>query len=353
MATVELTNAIGANTNTTDPFARLPNESFADYLKRIKNVRGMLLGQYSQEVDPVDEAVTEEIVSQQPLGQEIVRDSGGDGDGAPDTYDPQAARQFNVERAIGLLTGKATPGPMVGSAVGIPGMLVGGLVDYGAKSALESELEAEGFSKEQIDTITANPSILEGMMARGELGGFTQKGGYQQGFVDRMPTLGSIVDSILGRGTQSSNIRPGYTPFGLQGRQFTPGYVRGGIENPSYPVSLTQPTQYAGLPQGVIMSGLPNNQTGYIDSSGQFRNITNMSNQGVAGLQAVTAGMFETPSWYEDEYTEPSSGGTGIDYQGPSPVDGGSGSDFGGYGYGSEDNASNDWGGFGSEDGWD
>ena len=344
MATVELTNAIGANTDTTDPFARLPNESFVDYLKRIKNVRGMLLGQYSQ--TPEEELATEEL-TQAPLGQEIVRrDTGGDGDGAPDTYDPQAAKQFNVERAIGLLTGKATPGPMVGSAAGIPGMLVGGLVDYGAKSALDSELEAEGFTKEQIDTIKANPSILEGMMARGELGGFTQKGGYQQGFVDRMPTLGSIVDSILGRGTQSSNIRPGYTPFGLDNRTAVPTFGM----NP-YAAPITAPAQYAGLPQGVVGGG-----QGYIDSGGQYRNTSNLSNQTVAGLQAVTAGMFETPSWYEDEYTEPTSSGssgTGIDYQGPSPVDGGSGSDFGGYGYGSEDNASNDYGGFGSEDGWD
>lgn len=341
MATIELTNAIGANTDTTDPFARLPNESFADYLKRIKNVRGMLLGQYTPKTTE-EETIADEL-TQQPLGEMIVRDQGGDGDGAPDTYDPQAARQFNVERAIGLLTGKATPGPMVGSAVGIPGMLVGGLVDYGAQSALESELEAEGFSKEQIDTIKANPSILEGMMARGELGGFTQKGGYQQGFVDRMPTLGSIVDSILGRGTQSSNIRPGYTPFGLDNRTAVPTFGM----NP-YAAPITAPVQYAGLPQGVVGGG-----QGYIDSSGQYRNTSNLTNQSVAGLQAVTAGMFETPSWYEDEYTEPSSSGTGIDYQGPSPVDGGSGSDFGGYGYGSEDNASNDYGGFGSEDGWD
>lgn len=341
MATIELTNAIGANTDTTDPFARLPNESFADYLKRIKNVRGMLLGQYTPKTTE-EETIADEL-TQQPLGEMIVRDQGGDGDGAPDTYDPQAARQFNVERAIGLLTGKATPGPMVGSAVGIPGMLVGGLVDYGAQSALESELEAEGFSKEQIDTIKANPSILEGMMARGELGGFTQKGGYQQGFVDRMPTLGSIVDSILGRGTQSSNIRPGYTPFGLDNRTAVPTFGM----NP-YAAPITAPAQYAGLPQGVVGGG-----QGYIDSSGQYRNTSNLTNQSVAGLQAVTAGMFETPSWYEDEYTEPSSSGTGIDYQGPSPVDGGSGSDFGGYGYGSEDNASNDYGGFGSEDGWD
>lgn len=341
MATIELTNAIGANTDTTDPFARLPNESFADYLKRIKNVRGMLLGQYTPKTTE-EETIADEL-TQQPLGEMIVRDQGGDGDGAPDTYDPQAARQFNVERAIGLLTGKATPGPMVGSAVGIPGMLVGGLVDYGAQSALESELEAEGFSKEQIDTIKANPSILEGMMARGELGGFTQTGGYQQGFVDRMPTLGSIVDSILGRGTQSSNIRPGYTPFGLDNRTAVPTFGM----NP-YAAPITAPAQYAGLPQGVVGGG-----QGYIDSSGQYRNTSNLTNQSVAGLQAVTAGMFETPSWYEDEYTEPSSSGTGIDYQGPSPVDGGSGSDFGGYDYGSEDNASNDYGGFGSEDGWD
>lgn len=298
MATVELTNAIGTNTDTTDPFARLPNESFVDYLKRIRNVRGMLLGQYAPKTE--EEAITEEL-TQAPLGQEIVRDSGGDGDGAQDTYDPQAARQFNVERAIGLLTGKATPGPMVGSAVGIPGMLVGGLVDYGAQSALESELEAEGFSKEQIDTIKANPSILEGMMARGELGGFTQKGGYQQGFVDRMPTLGSIVDTILGRGTQASNIRPGYTPFGLDNRTAVPTFGM----NP-YAAPITAPAQYAGLPQGVVGGG-----QGYIDSSGQYRNTSNLSNQTVAGLQAVTAGMFETPSWYEDEYTEPSSGPVG------------------------------------------
>lgn len=297
MATVELTNAIGTNTDTTDPFARLPNESFVDYLKRIKNVRGMLLGQYAPKTEE-EEEITEEL-TQQPLGEMVVRDQGGDGDGAPDTYDPQAARQFNVERAVGLLTGKATPGPMVGSAAGIPGMLVGGLVDYGAQSALESELEAEGFSKEQIDTIKANPSILEGMMARGELGGFTQKGGYQQGFVDRMPTLGSIVDTILGRGTQSSNIRPGYTPFGLDNRTAVPTFGM----NP-YAAPITAPAQYAGLPQGVVGGG-----QGYIDSSGQYRNTSNLSNETIAGLQAVTAGMFETPSWYEDEYTEPSSGG--------------------------------------------
>lgn len=276
-----------------DPFVRQPNETFVEYLQRIKNVRGMLLGQY-EPADPVDDALAETIAST-PLGQEVVRDRGGDGDGAQDTVDPQAARQFNVERAIGLLTGKATPGAQVGSALGIPGMLVGGLVDYGAQSTLESELEAQGFTKEQIDTIKENPSILEGMMARGALGGFTQKGGYQQGPFDRMPNLGSIVDTILGRGTQASNIRPGYTPFGLNNRTAVPTVGM----NP-YAAPITAPAQYTGLPQGVVGGG-----QGYIDSSGQYRNTSNLSNQSIAGLQAVTAGMFETPSWYEDEYTEP------------------------------------------------
>lgn len=293
MATTDLTNAIGANTDTTDPFARLPNESFYQYLQRIKNIRGMLLGQYEQPT--VDEAVAEEL-TQQPLGKEIVRDSDGDG---PQDNGPTGPNKFGIERAIGLLSDKAKPGVEAGAMVaGLPGALIGGLVDYGSKSALDSALEEAGLTPEQIDAVKANPNMLEGMMARGDFG-FTQKGGYQQGFLDKAPSVLEVLG--ITKPTQNYVTNTGYITTGLGGRVSPTTQI--GV-NPYAPQINAQFPAYQGLPQGMITGG---NQ--YVDSYGNVRDTSGMTNQTMAGLQAVTSGMFDTPSWYQDEYTEPSSSG--------------------------------------------
>ena len=226
MATVELTNAIGANTDTTDPFARLPNESFVDYLKRIKNVRGMLLGQYAKEaeVDPVDEALAETI-SSQPLGQEVVRDGGDGGDGGPvDTRTPEERQRDMMERAVGLLTGEAASAIGLGSIAGPFGMALGGFADYDTVRQFENQLEAQGFTAQQIEDIKANPEALNRGLQTGVFG--VKSAGYEPTIVDKFSITGLFSDLLQDNSKPyqlpsaypnvSSMLVPGYTPVTQQ-----------------------------------------------------------------------------------------------------------------------------------------
>jgi len=274
MATVELTNAIGANTDTTDPFARLPNESFADYLKRIKNVRGMLLGQYSQEVDPVDEAVTEEIVSQQPLGQEIVRDNGGDGgDGGPvDTRTPEERKRDRMERAVGLLTGDAASAVGLGLAAGPFGAALGAFADYDTVRQFENELASQGFTEQQIEDIKANPEALQRGLQTGVFGVKSQ--GYQPTIVDKFSITGLFSDVFKDKSQPyqlpsaypnvSSMLVPGYT----QVTQPAPLYY--GMGQPPQAGMLQRSTTTNIAPQNTIigMEAFGGNVVGVTEGNG-------------------------------------------------------------------------------------
>jgi len=313
-----------------NPYSSLPTrargESLYDYLIRLSQARGgMMLGEASPTVDDV---VAEEITTQ-PLGVLIKQDTGGDGgDNNKDTYDPEKSREWNIERAIGLATGKAVPGAQIGSIAGPIGMMVGAGVDAMSNRGLDQALSEIGFNPAQIETIRENPNMLENLMAEGDFG-FQQRGGYKQGFLDKMPSITTLFSDLLGTG-QPSRVDP---------------TTQAGWQYGAAP-TIARPSNLIGMPQGMLSSG-----NGYIDSSGNYRNTSNLSNPSIAGLAMLAAQG--TPIDYMTEDQGSALPGGNIEYQGPSPVDGGSGSDFGGYGYGSEDNASNDYGGFGSEDGWD
>lgn len=315
-----------ANNN---PYTSLPtrakNESLYAYLMRLAQARGgMLMGQYSPTVDNV---VAEEITTQ-PLGQLVKNVPQGDGgDGPQNDYDPEKSREQNIERAIGLATGKAVPGAQIGSIAGPIGMLAGAGVDYMSNRELDQALAEIGFNPAQVETIRENPNMLENLMAEGDFG-FQQRGGYKQGFLDNMPSITNIFSELLG---------------GDKGR--VDPTTQAGWQYGAAP-TLARPSNLIGMPQGMLSSG-----NGYIDSSGNYRNTSNLSNASIAGLAMLASQG--TPIDYMTEDQGSAMPGGNIEYQGASSVDGGSGSDFGGYGYGSEDNASNDYGGFGSEDGWD
>jgi hypothetical protein len=318
---------------TNNPYTDLPTrgstEGLYDYLQRLATARGgMMLGKNSPVVDDV---LAEEITTK-PLGtlvKNVNQDDGGDG--PQNDYDPEKAREQNIERAIGLATGKAVPGAQIGAVLGPVGMLIGAGVDYGANTALDKALGEIGFNPDQIETIRENPNMLENLMAEGDFG-FQQRGGYKQGFLDKMPSVTNLFSDIFGG--DKDRVDP---------------TTQAGWQYGAAP-TITRPSNLIGMPQGMLSSG-----NGYIDSRGNYRNTSNLSNASIAGLAMLAAQG--TPIDYMTEDQGSALPGGNIEYQGPSPIDtsGNSGSvDLGSFGsYTESDSASNDWGGFGSEDGWD
>lgn len=400
-----------------NPYTSLPtraeNESLYAYLMRLAQARGgMLMGQYSPTVDDV---VAEEITTQ-PLGVLIKQDTGdgGDNNETPMTPEEQEAmRRGKIERAVGMLTGQTNP--MVyslGGTLGIPGAIIGGIADWDANATLDKQLEAAGYSGEvtdmtydQIQALRDNPAFLNQQLTTGNLGFGSQ--GYKQGFFDDPGSvIGNLFSDILGSKPEITDFQSQYRAGGSGGFSI-PGITSLSQVNPmtqTYPgaVNFGAPLQ-----TGMLSWGAPGVNTvyapGYTPATAAtgFRatspygfgmmtqptvstvsNTTNTGASSVIGQQAYggtvvgvdatgnlnidrtgngiadvrtgvspNTGLVNTYNFNIGDNV--SSGGTGTAYQGPSPVDGGSGSDFGSYSSGSEDNASNDWGGFGSEDGWD
>lgn len=277
-----------ATTDTTDPFARLPNESFYQYLQRIKNIRGMLLGQYDQTTtDPVDEALTEEL-TQTPLGQEIVQqsDGGSDDNGPQDTRTPEQRKRDMVERAVGLLSGEAASAVGLGTIAGPLGMALGAFADYDTVSQFENELERQGFTKDEIETLKDNPELLQQGLTSGVFG--VKSAGYEPTFVDKFSITGMFSD-ILGKtpaatGTAVDALRakitgmtpnyPGYVaPRGMMVPTQT-GYV---YNNPYDYTNYQTPTTTATAPTSSLIGqqayggnivGFTPNQGLLIDTTG-------------------------------------------------------------------------------------
>lgn len=198
-----------------DPFVRQPNETFVEYLQRIKNVRGMLLGQY-EPADPVDDALAETIAST-PLGQEVVRtqDDGDDNNERLTPAQQEARRQASLERAVGVLTGTARPVAELGGILGPAGMMVGAGIDAMEQSKLESALEQQGFSKAAIEQLVENPQVLESQLRQGNLG-FSSTG-YQPTFIDKGPSVLGLLSGFLGGGSDGPAVgrAPGATSVPL------------------------------------------------------------------------------------------------------------------------------------------
>ena len=260
-------------TDTTDPFARLPNESFVEYLKRIKNVRGMLLGQYAQTEDPVDEALTEEIASQQPLGQEIVRDSGGDGDGGPiDTRTPEERKRDRMERAVGLLSGTAASAVGLGLGAGPFGAALGAFADYDTVRQFENELASQGFTEQQIEDIKANPEALQRGLQTGVFG--VKSEGYQPTLVDKFSITGLFSDVFKDR-SQPYSLPSAYPNVSSM---LVPGYSQVTQPAPLY-YGMGQPPQ-AGMLQRQTTSNLAPQNT-IIGTQAFGGNVVGLTSGGV------------------------------------------------------------------------
>ena len=175
-----------------DPFARQSGESFVDYLARIKQLRGgMLLGQYTPTVDDV---VAEEITTQ-PLGVEVVRqqDNGGDSDDGPqDTRTPEQRKTDMMERAVGLLSGEAASAIGLGSIAGPLGMALGAFADADTVKQFENQLADRGYTKDQIESIKDNPSMLQQGLQTGQFGVVSE--GYKPTIVDKYSITGLFSD---------------------------------------------------------------------------------------------------------------------------------------------------------------
>ena len=322
MATTDLTNAIGANTDTTDPFARLPNESFYEYLQRIKNVRGMLLGQYEKPADPVDDALADTIASQ-PLGQEIVRD-GGDGDGGPqDTRTAEERKRDSLERAVGLLTGEAASGIGLGSIAGPLGMALGAFADYDTVNQFENQLASLGYTPDQIEAIKDNPSMLQQGLQTGQFGVVSE--GYKPTVVDKFSITGLFSD-IFGddKSSYSGPNVPGITSLGNV-TAMTPTYT--GAVNYAAPLQ-TNMLSWAAPGVGTVLA--PGYQAGDTSSNmGWGSGVSGAGEGGFGGGDSSTVSQGTTGGFFSgtfDDVANDSSWGGG-DNDSSSDTSGGYGSD--------------------------
>lgn len=298
-----------AITDTTDPFARLPNETFYEYLQRIKNVRGMLLGQYEQPEDPVDEALADTLASQ-PLGQEIVRDSGGDG-GPQDTRTAEERKRDSLERAVGLLTGEAASGIGLGSVAGPLGMALGAFADYDTVNQFENQLSNLGYTPDQIEAIKENPSMLQQGLQTGQFGVVSE--GYKPTLVDKFSITGLFSD-IFGddKPSYSGPNVPGITGLGNV-TAMTPTYT--GAVNYAAPLQ-TNMLSWAAPGVGTVLA--PGYQTGGTSSNmGWGSGVSGAGEGGFGGgdsstVSQGTTGGFESAT-FDSIANDPSWGGGGND----------------------------------------
>lgn len=226
-----------------NPYSSLPTrargETLYDYLIRLSKARGgMMLGEASPTVDDV---VAEEITTQ-PLGVLIRQDTGGDGgnNNNRDTRTAEERKRDTMERAVGLLTGDAASAVSLGSIAGPAGMLLGGFADYDTISQFENQLEAQGYTPEQIEAIKDNPSMLNQALTTGQFGVVSE--GYKPTIVDKFSITGLFSD-IFGddKPTYEGANVPGITGLGNVGAR-TQTY-QGAVD-------FSQPFQTQGLLTG-------------------------------------------------------------------------------------------------------
>ena len=298
-----------------NPYSSLPTrargETLYDYLIRLSKARGgMMLGEASPTVDDV---VAEEITTQ-PLGVLVRQDTGGDGgdDNNRDTRTAEERQRDMMERAVGLLTGDAASAVSLGSIAGPAGMLLGGFADYDTISQFENQLEAQGYTPEQIEAIKDNPSMLNQALTTGQFGVVSE--GYKPTIVDKFSITGLFSD-IFG------DDKPAYEGANVPG---ITGLGNVGARTQTYPgaVNFSQPFQTTGLLTGTqpfnVTPGfgtvLAPGYTGGSDTSGGFGvGVAGAGYGGFGGDDSTTVSTggdtsFDTTT-FDDIANDPSWGG--------------------------------------------
>lgn len=293
---------------TYDPsYYRSERESMADYMQRLAAQRaGGVLGGGGMLDTPIKE------LTSAPLGEVVqncaegyvwngsscvpVQQNGG-GEGTEVKGVPETTQQ-KLDRMMGR-----TVDPAIALAA-IP--TIGGLllnaVDSGRKNDLLDVLEEQGATKAERDFMKDNEMLMANVMYRDPTLGF--KGGLDRSKQQQFSVEG-IVGNLFGMNKTPQEFAVDYA----QARAVNPALfsqatniAAAQIANPNYLGTATDPN--AMFSQGSYGFDLNSDggDSSYVASYGGTYDTSGMSDATKAGLDAVSSGMFDTPSYYEDEY---------------------------------------------------
>lgn len=253
---------------------RQAGESLTDYYARLKRLRGgSILGTYGMMDQPTQPTPVSEQTSA-PLGEVVVQQAVQDEDNS-DPVTP--TKPASLEDMIRQASGQAFD-PLDALGLLVPG---GTLMAAGAgymrdRQIMDALLES-GLTQDQAEIAIKDPDYVAQLLYGGKMG-VTPESDY-----DPTKTTGA-------------------TGFGLIGgmfKDFVSDDVASTLGVPAPTVAMPTLT---GMPQGMLAR---NGQDLYITSDGDVRDVTGKSEATQAGLRAVTAGMFDTPDYFEDDYAEP------------------------------------------------
>jgi hypothetical protein len=282
-----------------DPnFFRGENEAMVDYMGRLIDAReGGVMGT-SQGITPVTQEVTDE-----PLGEVTQNCPVGyswDGtrcvpNGSGDSGETPVPTKPTLQQMIDAKTGRSFDGTAIFGLFGPLGTAMAFGAQAARDSALEDALIESGMTPEAAAMAMKDPEYVAQQIYSGRVGDGNIEGVYRPSDAGKWNPVGGIVDSLFGVG-------------GLFGADAVPKnsdykFAGGGYEYVPAPVLPTASAVTGlGLQQGLLGGmGAEGNRQYYITSDGNVRDVSALQNATQAGLRAVAAGTFDTPSWYEDD----------------------------------------------------
>lgn len=290
-----------------DAYYRQDQESMYDYMKRLASQRaggilggGGMLNTPQAEITSTDLGMVKEncaagYVWNGKACVPVQQNGGGEGTGV--TGVPETTQQ-KLDRMMGR-----TVDPAIALAA-IPA--IGGLLlnaaDSGRKNDLLDALEEQGATKAERDFMKDNEMLMANVMYRDPTLGFT-------GGLDRSKQQQFSVEGIVGNLFGMNKTPQEFAVDYAQARAVNPALfsqttniAAAQIANPNYLGTATDPN--AMLSQGSYGFDLNSDggDSSYVASYGGTYDTSGMSDATKAGLDAVSSGMFNTPSYYEDEY---------------------------------------------------
>lgn len=279
---------------------KLPTETMADYMQRLAAQRAAgVLGGGGMLDTPLTNTELGTVTQNCPDGYHWDAQANAcvknpDYRNAPGENNIQAT-PLTLQQKFDYMTGKEFDlGGAIASAV-IPG--AGMMIDSARMGDIEKSLADAGYTEKEIAAMKDNELLMGNVLYGDKKFGF--EGPYN---MDRPWSVEGVVEKLFGRDGD---------PFGItQSRnEQAVNYAQARAKDPSMfnqfvnqQMAQVVNPNYLGTSASDAAQGFSKDGKTYTASYGGTYDTSNMSNETKAGLDAIASGMFDTPSWYSEDY---------------------------------------------------